>query len=77
MIPDYWAEEGSSAKGLFRYRRLWKYSVSLTALVSLAPLVIMTVVNYYLDQKVLRVEMIHPISQHTSNTKRSLEFFIE
>ena len=77
MIPDYWAEEGSSAKGLFRYRRLWKYTVSLTALVSLAPLVIMTVVNYYLDQKVLRVEMIHPISQHTSNTKRSLEFFIE
>ena len=77
MIPDYWAEEGSSGKGLFRYRRLWKYTVSLTALVSLAPLVIMTVVNYYLDQKVLRVEMIHPISQHTSNTKRSLEFFIE
>ncbi len=77
MIPDYWAEEGSSEKGLFRYRRLWKYTVSLTVLVSLAPLVIMTVVNYYLDQKVLRVEMIHPISQHTSNTKRSLEFFIE
>jgi two-component system NtrC family sensor kinase len=77
MIPDYWAEEGSSGKGLFRYRRLLKYSVSLTALVSLAPLVIMTVVNYYLDQKVHKVEMIHPISQHTSNTQRSLEFFIE
>src|SRR4030065_2865344 len=77
MIPDYWAEEGSSAKGLFRYRRLWKYSGSLTSLVSLAPLVIMTVVNYYLDQKMHRVEMTHPISQHTSNTKRSLEFFIE
>jgi two-component system NtrC family sensor kinase len=77
MIPDYWAEEGSSDKGLFRYRRLWKYSVSLTALVSLAPLVIMTVVNYYLDRKVHKAEMIHPVSQHTSNTQRSLEFFIE
>ena len=77
IIPGYWAGEGDSEKDLFRYRRLWKYSVSLTALVSLAPLVIMTVVNYYLDQKMHRVEMIHPISQHTSNTKRSLEFFIE
>jgi two-component system NtrC family sensor kinase len=77
LIPDYWTEEGSSEKGLFRYRRLWKYSVSLTALVSLTPLVIMTVVNYYLDQKVHKAEMIHPISQHTSNTQRSLEFFIE
>jgi two-component system NtrC family sensor kinase len=77
MIPDYWAEEGGSEKGLSRYRRLWKYTVSLTAIVSLAPLVIMTVVNYYLDQKVHKAEMIHPISQHTSNTQRSLEFFIE
>jgi two-component system NtrC family sensor kinase len=77
LIPDYWTEEGSSEKGLFRYRRLWKYSVSLTAIVSLAPLVIMTVVNYYLDEKVHKAEMIHPISQHTSNTQRSLEFFIE
>ncbi|OIP91082.1 MAG: hypothetical protein AUK24_03450 [Syntrophaceae bacterium CG2_30_49_12] len=77
IIPDYWAEEGNSEEGLFRYRRLWKYSVSLTALVSLAPLIIMTVVNYYQYQKVLRVEMIHPISQLASNTKRSLESFIE
>ena len=77
MIPDYWAAESGSGKGLFRYRRLLKYSISLTALVSLTPLVIMTVVNYYLDQKALRVEMINPISEHTSNTKRSLEFFIE
>lgn len=77
IIPDYWAEEGKSKGGRFRYRRLWKYLVSLTALVSLAPLIIMTVVNYYQYQKVLRVEMIHPISQLTSNTKRSLESFIE
>src|SRR4030042_2128206 len=77
IIPGYWVGEGGSEKDLFRYRRLWKYSVSLTALVSLAPLIIMTVVNYYLDQKMHRVEMIHPISQHPSNTNRSLEFFIE
>jgi signal transduction histidine kinase len=77
IIPDYWAEEGDSKKRLFRYRRLWKYSVSLTALVSLAPLIIMTVVNYYQYQKVLSAEMIHPISQLASNTKRSLESFIE
>ncbi|MDI6775785.1 MAG: sensor histidine kinase [Syntrophales bacterium] len=77
IIPDYWADEGKSEGGRFRYRRLWKYLVSLTALVSLAPLVIMTAVNYYQYQKVLRVEMIHPISQLASNTKRSLESFIE
>ncbi len=59
-----------------RYRRLWKRGVFLTAIVSLTPLIIMTVVNYYQYKKVFRDEMIYPISTITSNTKRSLAHLI-
>lgn len=60
----------------FRYRRLRKYSIFLTALVSLTPLIIMTIINSVQYKKALRAEMIYPISRQTSNTKRSLEAFI-
>ncbi|UCD95633.1 MAG: ATP-binding protein [Candidatus Zixiibacteriota bacterium] len=59
----------------FRYRRLRKYSILLTVLVSLTPLIIMTFINSHQYQKALRAEMTYPISRQTSNTRRSLEAF--
>ena len=55
-----------------RYRRMWKRGVFLTGIVSLTPLIIMTLVNYYQYRKAFRDEMIYPISRITSNVKRSL-----
>jgi len=59
-----------------RYRRLFIYLSISTALVSLVPLIIMTFINYHQYQKAFRSEMIYPISRYTSNTKKSLEFFL-
>jgi two-component system NtrC family sensor kinase len=59
----------------FRYRRIRRYSIFLAALVSLTPLVIMTIINSHQYQKALKAEMINPISRQTSNAKRSLEAF--
>jgi signal transduction histidine kinase len=60
-----------------RYRRLWLYSVSFTAFVSLTPLVIMTFVNYYQYKKTLGAEMRHPIFQLASNSRRFMNDFLE
>lgn len=59
-----------------RYNRLWWYFVILMTVVSLTPLVIMTLVNYHQYQKALKTEMLYPISRLLSNTKRTLEFVI-
>lgn len=59
------------------YRRLWLYSVLFTAFVSITPLVIMTCVNCYQYSRALNEEMIHPISQLTSNSKRFMNGFLE
>jgi two-component system NtrC family sensor kinase len=59
-----------------RYRRLWSYSVLVTAFVSLTPLVIMTFVNIYQYKKTLTAEMIHPIARLASNSRRFIEDFL-
>ncbi|NIP44537.1 MAG: two-component sensor histidine kinase, partial [candidate division Zixibacteria bacterium] len=64
-------------EGRFRYRRLRRYSIFLTALVAITPLIIMTIINSHQYQKALKADLIYPISRQTSNTRRSLESFIE
>ncbi|NQT39597.1 MAG: two-component sensor histidine kinase [Planctomycetes bacterium] len=59
------------------YRRLWLYSVCVTAFVSLTPLVIFTWVNFYQYRKALREEVIHPISRLASISRRFMDDFLE
>jgi len=59
------------------YRRLWLYSVLFTAVVSLTPLVIMTLVNYYQYKKTLQAEALYPVSQLTSTSRRFIADFLE
>jgi len=59
------------------YQRLRRSVVLATAVVALAPLLIMTGVNLYQYRKAMRNEMAQPVSRLTLNTKRSLEFFLE
>ncbi len=60
----------------FSYRRIRRHTILLTLTVSLAPLVIMTVINYFQYQQALTAERIHPTSLILSNSTRSLEFFL-
>lgn len=60
-----------------RYLKLWQFAIIVTALLTIIPLAVMTLVNYYSDQKAYRSEMEHRISRVLSNTKRTLEFIIE
>ncbi|MBD3219569.1 MAG: GHKL domain-containing protein [candidate division Zixibacteria bacterium] len=75
---DYSSDQDEFLKGgRFRYRRLKRYSILLTAIVAITPLIIMTIINSHQYQKALKADLIYPISRQTSNTRRSLESFIE
>jgi two-component system NtrC family sensor kinase len=76
ILPVYASAESVPEGGWGRYRRLWKRVVYLTAFVSLTPLIIMTVINYYQYKRVFEEELIYPISRLTSNTQHSLSAFI-
>jgi two-component system NtrC family sensor kinase len=62
---------------LSRYRRLRQFSVTVTLLVAIIPLLIMMVINYLHDQDAYRTETQTAVSRILSTTKRSLEFAIE
>ncbi len=59
------------------YRRFKRFSMLITSLVALTPLLIMTVVTYHLDQKAFSVEDWCEISQTISGAKNTLELLVE
>ncbi|MBD3299292.1 MAG: hypothetical protein GF341_11595, partial [candidate division Zixibacteria bacterium] len=68
-------EKGADKKS--RYKRLWWYTIIATATVSIAPLVIMTGINYGQYKRVFRDEMSHSSMLVAAVTKQSLEFYLE
>ncbi len=76
LLPIYVSSDAKPEGGWTRYRRLWKRVVFLTLFVSITPLVIMTITNYYQYKRVFEKEMVYPISRITSNTQHSLSSFI-
>jgi len=60
-----------------RYRKLRRNIVIITSIVAVAPLIILTAINYWQDQLAYQAETNYSISQILSNTKRTLEFIIE
>jgi len=63
--------------GSTRYERLWRSVILITAMISLVPLIIMTVVNFHQDKKAFQSEINYNISQILSTTKRALQFALE
>ncbi|MBT3223573.1 MAG: two-component sensor histidine kinase, partial [Proteobacteria bacterium] len=58
------------------YRRLLFTAIVATSLVSVFPIVIMTVVNYLQYQEAFHKESIRPVSRLTTNAKLSLKAFL-
>ena len=70
------ASEDRSFKPMFDFRRIWRQSVILTALVALVPLVVTTVVNYNLTRKSIEEEDIQRTLRIGSNARHSISFFL-
>jgi len=60
-----------------RYRRLRRNVVVITAIVALAPLIILTVINFLQDREANRVENRFAVSRILSTAKQNLDFVID
>jgi two-component system NtrC family sensor kinase len=76
-VPGLLGDQTDEERDLRRYRRIWRFYVTLTLFVSLMPLMVLTVVNHYLYRRTMRSEIHYDISRTLSNTARSLEFIVE
>ena len=77
--PRFWHAGTSDTQGqiLFNYRNFWFSSIALRALVSLVPLVIFFMFTYILQSKAIRNENYLQTVRLTSNTRRTLTYFLE
>ncbi|MFH1844839.1 MAG: ATP-binding protein, partial [bacterium] len=62
---------------LVHYRRLWRTMVTMTLFISLMPLLVMIVVNFFLYRKNIKAATEYDISRSVTNISRALEFTIE
>jgi signal transduction histidine kinase len=79
LKPAFWDHVDVAAgprRHLFNFRRMWKASVVLTALVALAPLVFMTVIDYQVSQEAIEADIVYQTARLVSNTRRSISFFL-
>lgn len=79
LKPAFWDQPeiaAGPAKPLFNFRRMWKTAVILTALVAIAPLVFMTIVDYQVSQKAIEADITYQTARLVSNTRRSVAFFL-
>ncbi len=77
--PQFWAEsaDGGPYRSLFNYRRIWRLSVALLAVVSLTPLCIMTVIDFNVTKRAVNQDNLHRTTITTSNTRRTLSYFLD
>lgn len=77
--PAFWHVHPTSAgasRYLFNYRRIWKWSVLLTGIVALLPLIFITLVDYKVTEHALEQEFRLRAARVVSNTRRVIGFFL-
>ncbi|QTA82929.1 Two component system sensor histidine kinase, double cache domain-containing [Desulfonema limicola] len=79
LTPSFWGhavEESGPFKHMFNFRKIWKLTVFLMSVVSLLPLIIITLIDYNYTQKSIESESLLMTARTVSNAKRTLSFFI-
>ncbi len=79
LKPAFWSIRPSTpgaSRYLFNYRRIWKWSVLLTGVVSLVPLIFITLVDYNVTEHALESEFRLRAARVVSNTRRAIGFFL-
>ncbi len=79
LRPDFWdfKIESQTYEPLFNYRRIWVLSVLMLFAVSLVPLSVLFVVDFQLGKKTIKSESVLRTVRQTSNTRRTLTYFIQ
>ncbi len=79
LRPKFWNYEDVTAGGhqsLYSFRRKWWRTVILTTIVALAPLFILSVINYRMTRKDIREAAMLQTHQMISNIWRAVSFFL-
>lgn len=63
-------------KRMFNFRRIWQWAILLISVTTLLPLIVITIIDYKVTQKLNESEILLRTSQTVSNTKRTLSFFL-
>ncbi|RJQ66511.1 MAG: sensor histidine kinase [Desulfobacteraceae bacterium] len=77
--PAFWNVRPSSpgaSRYLFNYRRIWKWSILLTGVVALVPLIFITLVDYKVTEQALEQEFRLRTARVVSNARRVIGFFL-
>ncbi len=79
LIPEFPKVEGriNGETGQIRYDKIWRGAVLATVSVSILPLVILAVWNFFQYQKSLKAEIIYPVHNLVSNAKGSFLLFLD
>lgn len=78
LVPRFWHTGRSASDGtLIDYRKYWLVSVSIRTLVSLLPMGILLIFTYMLQDKAIKNENNFLITRLTSNTSRSITYYLE
>ncbi|MFV9645019.1 MAG: sensor histidine kinase [Desulfobacterales bacterium] len=77
--PDFWNYQdllSNSSRPVFKFRRMWKFTVLLMAVVSITPLVFMAIIDYHFTNKAVKSDILLRTSRLVSNTRRTISFFL-
>ncbi|MFH0945766.1 MAG: ATP-binding protein [Planctomycetota bacterium] len=80
LKPKFWGHSGGDSghfKASFNFRRIWQMTVLLMALVSLVPLIVITLVDYSVTQNAIELGARLRTANFASNTRRTLHFFLD
>lgn len=77
--PQFWETPSSvgPGKSLFNYRRIWRFAIAVLVVVALVPLLFMAFIDFNVTRHSLESESLLRTSRTTSNTRRTLEFFLK
>ncbi|NDV18316.1 two-component sensor histidine kinase [Pseudodesulfovibrio sp. JC047] len=77
--PKFWDTDSGTGPGknLFNYRRIWRIAIVILAVVALVPLMVMACIDYNVTQRSLESENLLRTARTTSNTRRTVAYFLE
>lgn len=79
LKPNFWDHEDVAAgpyKHLFNFRRIWKLAVLLSVVVTIIPLLSLTMIDQVVSKKSIESEIILRVSRLVSNTSMTVSFFM-
>jgi signal transduction histidine kinase len=76
ILPARWVDAPDSPEDLRRYRRIWRFTVVLTLVVSIAPLLVLASLNLRQVAERLRTRQRFDLSRALATAARSVEFIV-